>query len=63
MNKLTLTIAEAVKVTGIGRCKLEELIHSNNTDFPYFRVGRKVLINYEMLKEWIDRITKEQRIL
>ena len=53
MNKLTLTIAEAVKVTGIGRCKLEELIHSNNTDFPYFRVGRKVLINYEMLKEWI----------
>lgn len=63
MDKLTLTISEAVKVTGIGRCKLEELIHSNNTDFPYFKVGRKVLINYEMLRDWIDKISKEQRQL
>lgn len=63
MDKLTLTIAEAVKITGIGRCKLEELIHSSNSDFPYFRVGRKVLINYEMLKEWLDKISKEQREL
>lgn len=62
MNKLTLTIAEAVKVTGIGRCKLEELIHSDS-DFPYFRVGRKVLINYEMLKIWIDKVSLEKREL
>lgn len=62
MEKLTLTIAEATKVTGIGRCKLEELIHSG-TDFPYFRVGRKILINYEMLKNWIDKISLEKRDL
>lgn len=62
MEKMTLTVAEAVKITGIGRCKLEELIHAN-TDFPYFRVGRKVLINYEMLKMWIDKISLEKREL
>ena len=62
MEKLTLTVAAAVKVTGIGRCKLEELIHSD-TDFPYFRVGRKILINYEMLKIWIDKISEEKRNL
>lgn len=62
MEKLTLTVAEAVKLTGIGRCKLEEIIHSGS-DFPYFRVGRKILINYDMLKEWIDKISKENRIL
>jgi len=62
MNKLTLTVKEAVEVTGIGRCKLEELIRSN-TDFPYFRVGKRILINYDMLKEWIDKISKENRVL
>ena len=62
MDKLTLTISEAVKITGIGRCKLEELIHSDN-DFPYFRVGKKVLINYDLLKMWIDKISLEKREL
>lgn len=62
MDKLTLTISEAVKVTGIGRCKLEELIHSDN-DFPYFRVGKKVLINNSLLRIWIDKISLEKREL
>lgn len=61
-TKVTLTIAEAAKKTGIGRCKLEELIHSNS-DFPYFRVGKKVLINSELLKEWLDKISNENRVL
>lgn len=62
MEKLTLTVVEASKLTGIGRCKLEEIIHSNS-DFPYFRVGRKILINYDLLKEWLDKISNENRVL
>lgn len=62
MDKETLTISEAVKVTGIGRCKLEEIINSG-TDFPYFRVGRKVLINKNMLLIWLEKISTENRVL
>lgn len=62
MDKITLTVAEAVKITGIGRCKLEEIIHSG-TDFPYFRVGKKILINKEMLLIWLEKISTENRVL
>lgn len=62
MDKLTLTVKEASELTGIGRCKIEELINSEG-DFPYFRVGRKILINADMLKDWLSMISKENRVL
>lgn len=62
-EKLTLTIDEASKLSGIGRTKLSELIYKENTDFPYFKVGSKYLINRDMLLEWLEKITKEGRIL
>lgn len=61
--KATLTIQECANFTGIGRDKLMELAHSKNTDFPCFKVGTKYLINKEMLMLWLEKITKESRIL
>lgn len=62
-EKITLTIAECSEYTGIGRDKLMELAHSSNSDFPYFKVGSKFLINKQLLIKWLDTITKERRIL
>ncbi|QEK11659.1 helix-turn-helix domain-containing protein [Crassaminicella thermophila] len=62
-NKVTLTIEECAKFTGIGRDKLRELAHSKNSDFPCFKVGTKFLVNKEMLMVWLEKITKEGRVL
>jgi excisionase family DNA binding protein len=62
-QKLTLTIEEAAKCSGIGRDKLLELVHNPNSDFPYFKVGTKFLINREMLKEWLRKVSEERRVL
>lgn len=62
-EKVTLTIQECANFTGIGRDKLMELAHSENSDFPCFKVGAKFLINKEMLLAWLDKITKEGRTL
>lgn len=62
-DKLTLTLAEAVKFSGIGKNKLWELIYKENTDFPYFKVGTKVLINKDMLVNWLEKTSVEGRVL
>ena len=59
--KKTLSINEAVEYTGIGRDSLLQQIKRDNTDFPYFKVGTKALIDKEMLDEWIRKIVKEHR--
>lgn len=61
--KLTLTIDEATKLSGIGRDKLLELVHSENSNFPSFKVGSKFLINRQMLINWLERITLEKKQL
>ena len=61
--KETLTIDEAVKLTGIGRDTILELIKKQNTDFPYFKVKSKNLINRTMLLEWLEKVTKEHRVI
>ena len=56
-----MTIDECKKSTGIGRDKLMELAHNPNSDFPCFKVGKKFLVNADMLKKWLERVTKEKR--
>ena len=61
--KETLTVDEAVKLTGIGRDTILELIKKQNTDFPYFKVKSKNSINRTMLLEWLEKVTKEHRVI
>lgn len=51
-EKITVTIAEAAVLTGIGPKKLMEWADTDDT-FPVFRIGRKRMIEVEMLKEWL----------
>ena len=61
--KLTLTIEEAARYTGIGRDKILELAHNPESGFPSFKVGTKFLINRELLKEWLKKVAEERKVL
>ena len=61
--KATMTIKECAKYSGIGKDKLMELAHSTNSDFPASRVGKKFLINKELLDNWLENISKEKKTL
>lgn len=62
-KKMTLTIDECVEESGIGRSTILELVHAQNTDFPYFRVGKKIFVNRDKLTEWLNKITEENRTI
>lgn len=60
-RKMVLTVDECVKESGIGRSRLYELTHAQNTDFPYFKVGKKAYIKRDKLDEWLDKVSEEYR--
>lgn len=62
-KKMTLTLEEVVKETGIGRNTITALINAPNTDFPYLKVGRKLLVNRDKLVEWLDKVSQEHRTI
>lgn len=51
-EKLTLTVTEAAKLTGIGLNKMYELVNSKG--FPAIRTGRKILIVRRKYTEWLE---------
>jgi len=62
-KKMTLTLEETVAESGIGRNTIIALASTQNTDFPYLRVGRKLLVNRNRLQEWIDKVSQEHRTI
>jgi excisionase family DNA binding protein len=62
IKKATLTIEECTSYAGIGRDKIIELAHGD-PDFPAFRVGKKFLINKELLDAWLKRISEEKKAI
>ncbi|MDD3224733.1 MAG: helix-turn-helix domain-containing protein [Clostridium sp.] len=60
-DKLTMTLDETCKLSGIGKNKLWELVYKENTDFPYFKVGTKVLVNRDKLINWLNNLTDQKR--
>ncbi|WP_202127939.1 helix-turn-helix domain-containing protein [Clostridium sp. C2-6-12] len=63
IQKITFTIQEAALYIGTSREKITELVYKTNTDFPYFKVGAKTLIDKKLLDKWIEKITYEHREL
>lgn len=61
-NKATLTIDECAKYSGIGRDKILQLAHGDSS-FPSFKVGKKFLINKELLDSWLEDISKEKKAI
>jgi len=63
IEKITFTIVEASEFSGFNHWKIRELVDKVNTDFPYFKVGNKTLIDKAMLEIWIEKISKEHRTI
>lgn len=62
-GKLTLSIAEAARVVGVGRDTIYNLVNAENSDFPFFKVNSKAYVNRELLIDWVNKITNEKRII
>lgn len=54
-NKMTLTVKEMANMLNISLPTAYELVHSDG--FPTLRMGRKILINAEMLQNWLNEHT------
>lgn len=52
-EKLTLSVSEAAKLSGIGRDCLYQL--TRRDDFPVLRLGRSIRIPRRALEAWIER--------
>ena len=61
-TKMTLSILEAVEVSGIGRNKILELIKTD-PKFPYIKIGTHYKINRQMLQEYLNEATKMNKVL
>ena len=55
-DKMTMKISEMAAYLGIGRNVAYELAHSKDF-YPAFNIGRKILINIDKLKKWVDEQT------
>ena len=62
-KKTTLTVVECSEIMNISKEKIRELISKPNTDFPYFKVGVKVLINRDLLTQWMKKVSEEHRTI
>lgn len=51
MEKLTMTVEEAGKQLGVSRPVAYEL--AKRPDFPAIRVGRRILVSSEGLRQWL----------
>lgn len=61
LNKSTLTVLECAELINVRKEKIRELVNKPNTDFPYFKVGAKVLINRDLLNQWLEKVSIEHR--
>lgn len=61
--KAVLDLDEAAEYANISRSRLSEIVNSYDTDFPYFRNGRKILINRTMLDAWLEKQASEHNTL
>lgn len=50
---MTLTVPQMMKVLNISKNVAYEL--TKEPDFPCFRLGKKILINRDLLQDWLNR--------
>ena len=62
-EKAVLNLDETSAYTGMGRTRLLEIINKNNSDFPYFRNGKKILVNKQMLDKWLEKQALEHKAI
>lgn len=51
-EKLALSISDVAELLGVSKPTVYELIH--RSDFPSFKIGKRVLVSRARLAEWVD---------
>lgn len=50
-----ISVAEAASILGVSTKAIYALVKQPFTDFPSFKVGKRILISRELLYDWIRR--------
>lgn len=56
-DKLTYTLKECSYISGIGLNTLQEEISKRNSDFPFFKIGKKVMVDKKLFQQWLENIS------
>lgn len=59
-NRLALSVTEAAEQLGVSRVTMYTYI--KRADFPAAKIGGRVLIPRDKLKEWLEAQTEEARV-
>lgn len=61
--KLTYSLKECSSISGIGLNTLQEEIAKDNSDFPFFKIGKKVMVDKKLFHQWLENISKNHQEL
>lgn len=57
-DKLLLTVSDIMKMTGLGRDRAYEILHSNQ--FPVMKFGRRLMVHRDTFNEWLKDTNKNK---
>ncbi|WP_294352218.1 helix-turn-helix domain-containing protein [uncultured Clostridium sp.] len=63
IERAVMTIDEVSEYASISRTRLLEIVNVRNTDFPYFRNGKKILVNKVLLDKWLERKAEKHEVI
>lgn len=61
MEKITLNLAEAAEVLGLGLSTMKIVVHQPG--FPALKVGRRWIIAADALYEWVNTQSKARAVI
>lgn len=61
--KLTYSLKECSYISGIGLNTLQEEVSKQNSDFPFFKIGKKVMVDKGLFHQWLENISKTHQEL
>lgn len=59
----TLTVNECAEATGIGQHAIRTMTNNPESEFPFFKVGTRILIPVIALEEWLLKASSEKKCL
>lgn len=62
-TKLTYSLKECSYISGIGLNTLQEEILKQNSNFPFFKIGKKVMVDKVLFHQWLENISKTHQEL
>ncbi len=62
-DKLTYSLKECSYVSGIGLNTLQEEVAKDNSNFPFFKIGKKIMVDRKLFHQWLQNISQNHEEL